>query len=291
MTRLARATLEPGELRLALRGLPLCEPEELEHAAGFARLVRLLVSAPLLGLGVLAAAAGFAAGHGFLGMLASVTTALIVGALRDDTRINASLELLEKGELHGAEAGMRNVAEAHNRPLPQRQRARGYLVAIAWARADHRGALHWIRARNVALAGQARVPLDERYASLATEVQLLALLGRAEEAATRLSALPPCPPTEAFSALAAQTSLLVAFASDDAESVADRLDLWETRFVAPDRLGFFTTMMAWARDALGQRDAARWLVERVPVPNEFVERHCPRLAQWREVFEGSRRYG
>jgi len=291
LNQLARATIEPDELRLALRGLPLCEPEELEHAAGFARLVRVLVSAPLLGLGVLAAAAGFAAGHGFLGLLASVTTALVVGALRDDTRINASLELLEKGELHGAEAGMRNVAESHNRPLPQRQRARGYLVAIAWARADHREALRWIQARNAALADQTRVPLDERYASLATEVQLLALLGRAEEARARLADLPPCPPTEAFAALAAQTTLLVAFASDDAEAVADHLDAWEARFAPHDRLGLLTCLLAWARDALGQRDAARWIVERGPERTAFVERHCPRLAQWRRTFDATRRYG
>lgn len=294
MSRLARAAVDRHELRRALRGLPLCEPDELEVAAGFGRLVRFLVSAPLLGLGVLAAGAGFAAGHGFLGVLATVTTALIVGALRDDTRINAALELLERGELHGAEAGMRNIAEAQDRPLPQRQRARAYLVVIAWAKADHAAALHWIQARNAELGtpSQRRIPLDERYASLATEVQLLALLGRGEEARERCDALPPCPPTDAFQALGAQTKLLVAFAVNDVEGVEALLDVWEQKFVSTDRQGLLTGLLAWAFDTLGQRDRARWLLERVRASDhaDLLERHCPRLARWAQDFESRRRY-
>jgi len=288
------AVVEPEVVRRELRGLLLSDFSELGAAAGFGRLVRMLVSAPLVLIGVLTAAAGFAAGQGFLGLLGTVMTALIVGALRDDTRINAALELLERGELRGAEAGMRNVANSNDRQFQQRQRARMYLVAIAWARADHREALQWIQDRNRGMLTQVGVPLDERFASLSTEVQLLALLGRGEEAHTLLSRLPPCPADTSLEHMAARSELLVAFALDDPERVFAKLDGWERRWARADRLGMMGALLGWAWNTLGQRERATYLMMAVRREGdlEFLERHCPRLRRVVDAFDDTvRRYG
>lgn len=294
MTALRRTTLGREDLRLALRGLPLGGSVELEQAAGFGRFVRMFVAMPLLGLGGLAVAAAFAAGHLMVGLLATGTTALIVAALRDDTRIMTAIERLGRGDVEEAEAGMKEVALATKRPLPQRQRARAYLVAIAWSRADHAEGLRWIQARNGAPGQRVRMPQDEWYASVATEVQLLALLGRAEEASARLAVLPPRPPGPSFEDLEAQTELLVAFARHDAEPVADRLDGWARRHAeaSDERFGLVGGLLAWSFDTLGHRERADWMISSLPrAARDDLERHCPRLARWMRGFEQRRRYG
>lgn len=297
MTALARLdeerSLSAAELSRRLRGLPLCDPGDLDRTAGFVRLVRTLVVGPLTSLGLLAATAGLAVGEYALASLAAGMTGLIVYSLWHDTQLTKSIELLRRGQLSAAESGMRRVADDADRPAPQRQRARTYLAAIGWARGDHEMALEWTRARNTTISDP-RTPAEERYRSRATEVQLLALLGRSAEARHALGSLPEEPDDQDARMTAATTRLLVAFATSDPDSVARDLDAWQAKFLLEDDLGLFTALLAWCRDALGQREAAVWLVARLSDHGDaqFLRAHLPALWRWLERFDAvGRRYG
>jgi len=282
-------------ISLRLRGLALFDPTELSGSSGFGWVVRALVAGPLTSIGLLACLAALAMGDVLVASMSATLTGLIIHALRHDTRFAMALEQLRRGELKAAEMGLRMVAMGSDHPEPQRQRARGYLVAIAWARGDHRTAFEWVRAHNEGDALR-HMDGDDRYASVATEIQLLALLGRREEAARALRALPSAPSGKSGCRTEAMTRLLVAFAVDDAQSVKADLDAWAAELTGDDDPGLVTGLVAWCRDALGRREDAHWLVERVrrrAGAAAFVRTHVPRLWQWVETFEGGtgRHYG
>lgn len=271
----------------------MCDAADADRAVGFVRLVRVLVSVPMTTLGVLAVGAGLAVGNVILAVLAAIITVLLVYALSHDTQLTKALEMLRRGDLRAAEAGMLRVALAPRRPGLQKQRARAYLAAIGWMRGDHAMALKWTRAR---LAAHEEGPSTsyDRFVTAATEVQLLALLGRVAEARERAVELPAPPPTDACAHVAATTALLVAHAASDPEPVRDRVDEWTPLIDEYDDTGLSSGLLGWAYDALGRREKALWQTRRALEHGdaEHLRMHAPRLWRWLSSYEDRTvRYG
>jgi hypothetical protein len=220
-------------------------------------------------------------------------TALILVSLWSDTRLTKSVELLRRGELSAATVGFRRVADTAHRLAPQRYRAYGYLAAIAWRKADHDAALGWIRARRRALERTGAGTSDERWATEATEVWLLALLGLAADAEAALQRLPAAPPDAEAKRVEITARLLVAFARDEADELRPQLRRWAGFCEDHDRLGLASAALAWAFDATGDRDAAWTLAERTRAraDHDHLHTHAPRLHRWLSTYGHSQPYG
>ncbi len=271
-----------------LRGLPLGDPEEIEHATGFLKVVRALVTVPLTSVGVLGTLAAFASGHGIVGAIAGTTTVLIVYSLIRDTRLSKALERLRAGQVAEAEAGMMTLVAATDQPDPQRQRAQGYLASIAWLRGDHREALRWTRARRASLE-HGRSPADERFVTEASEALLLALTGELEAAQAVLGALDSTPEGLRYARAAAVASLAVAFALDDVSRVRAELVTWEA--LTDEQTPLLRGWLAWAFAGCDDRRRAQHWVASVRAERESLAVQCPALAEWCRTFEsGAIRY-
>lgn len=278
----------------SLRGLPLLDRGELEGATGFVWLVRSFVTLPLTTLGLLATIAAASMGNGVAAAFAGTITVLIVVSLARDTELAQAMELLRRGQVGAAEACMQRVAVASDRVMPQRQRARSYLAAIAWARGDLELALQWTRAwLKAATSAGHRTPADELWLAAATEVQLLALLGDHAEARTRrraaasaLARLDAPPEGDRWALADATCRLLLAFCRGDAESVRSHLDAWTDLCRRADDHGLTTALLAWAHDALGLTGNAVALVHRArALIQPSFYRQAPAVAQWLAAYD------
>lgn len=287
MKAVAIATVDDAALAARLRGLPLLDPTELEDATGFVWTVRSFVTLPLTTLGALATVAALLMGSFVSAAIASGVTALIVWSLYQDTQLSKAVEHLRRGELAAADASLRRIADADHRSDPQRQRARAYLAGVAWVRGDLEAALQWTRAwLEVARKGRER-PFDELCLTLASEVQLLALLGEHTLAAEALAKLPVMPRGERFALADATCRLLLAFSRDDAEPVRASLDGWTTLIDGADDHGLPTTALAWAYDALGLPERTIDLVHRARTltKDTAFRNQAPALAQWLATYD------
>jgi hypothetical protein len=274
--------------RSGLRGLPLLDPGEIERATGFVWIVRSFVTLPLTTLGLLATVAATMVGNVVAALAAGTITVLILLSLYHDTQLSKAIELLRRGQIDAAEATMRKVAEAPHRAIPQRQRARAYLAAIAWLRGDHAAALTWTRDRLVgARAPGCRMPQDEVYMTAASEVQLLALLGQAAEAHEKLHALADLPPGDRYTIVDATCRLLLAFVEDDVDAVRDDLGPWRDLCRRADDHGLATALLAWAHGRAGDDDAAVGLVHeaRALADPQTLRRHAPAVYQWLDAYD------
>lgn len=276
------------DLERQLDGLLLCEPEELERSVGFVRLVRTIVIAPLSFVGVLAPLAAFMAGHVIMGFAASMMAVLMVHSLRHDTQLTTAMEQLRRGELAASESGLRRVVSEHDPRSPQYQRACAYLAAIAWARVDHGLALEWTQRRREAMEqGRMTAAADDRFVVLVSEAQLLALLGRGEDAQGVLDELPDQPPGNdpRFIRAHAVAQLLVAYATQHVQLSDEQLQRWETDRDTRDN-EFVIALLAWIYDRQGQRERAWQLAERARrTPESQVHRHLPPLWRWIKGYD------
>jgi hypothetical protein len=271
------------------RELPVFDPAEAERAVEFVRFVRLLVAWPMTTLGVLAFGAGLASGHVWFALFAGVIATLIPVSLWDDMRLARSLERLRRGDVSGAEQGLRRVASSTRRFGPQRQRACAVLAAIAWRRCDHASALQWVQVRLQLFGrgeGTTAGTADERWSTAASEVWLLALLGHAGEARAALDRLESATPDDDAQLVEMTAHLLVAFAHDDAEAVRPHLAGWQSVCESHDTLGLASVALTWALHACGQPDAAKvWAHRtRARVSLDHVRAHAPRLLRWYEGY-------
>ena len=281
--------LEP--IRVRHRDLPVLQEGELDRMVGFVRIVRLLGG--MLGtLGALAAMAGATMGLPGLAIAATVMSGLILYALWEDTRLAKALELLRRRRSSEAEAALARIADSTRRSPWQRQRARTYLASLAWRRGDVEQALQWIQAR-LAVPRRGREDPGERWLAHATEIQLMAQAGHTEDARAALARLGSPPPDEFAELVEAQTALLVAFASNDPDSVRDRIDQWQRLVQERDGVGVALALLAWANEGRGVRDRAITLVREVRQRGDHghVARYYPRLWQWIERYEHGLHYG
>lgn len=263
MTALAvgdeRPTLAFGEdAGDRLRHLPAFDPAELSRAVGFVRVVRRFVALPLLVLGVLATVAAIVTVHPVSAVIAGVVTFALQWSLRDDMRLAHALDLLRRGRVDEAERRLLAIAAPPEAAGPRRQRARVVLAALAWRRGQLERALGWIREASAHESGSESDP--DRVVELgASEVLLLALLGRGDEATARLETLPPSRSEDQIG-WRIHIELLTAFARGDVAPVMGELDRWAAIVRAHDVAGPTSALMAWAYDAAGRHDeAAGWL--------------------------------
>jgi tetratricopeptide (TPR) repeat protein len=242
----------------AQRQLPAFDPAELTRAVGFVRVVRRFVALPLLVLGVLATGAAVATAHPLTAALAGIVTFALQWSLRDDMRVAHALDLARRGKLPVAQRQLLAIAAPAQAGGPTRQRARVVLAAIAWQRGQLEPALAWIMQAQAHERGPAADP--DRVVELgASEVLLLALLGRGEEAALRLGELPASQGTEQV-LWRIHVELLTAFAQREVSQVRERLDGWSELVGAHDSVGVTSALMAWAYAAAGRHDeAATWI--------------------------------
>jgi hypothetical protein len=249
------------------------------------------VVVPLTTLGLLATLVSLAGGNPWLTILAGTTTALILYAVWDDTRMSHAAELVRRGHHGAAYPRLLQLARPAARASPRRLRAQGMLAGLAWRRHDHAEALEWTQARRLA-ERELRASSHDRFLSGATEVQLLCVLGRGEQAHALLQSLPE-PPSERTREVAVTTWLFVAFALGQVELVQSRLDDWEPRVRRTDEVGTTLALLAWAREATGDRDRAAPLVSLVRAHGDarHLETHYARLWRWVEGFDRVRRYG
>jgi tetratricopeptide (TPR) repeat protein len=284
-----RRTVTEG-LAYARGGLPLVDTSELEHATGFVWIVRSFVTLPLTTLGLLATIAASTMGNIVAAVFAGTITVLIVLSLYRDTQLSKAVEMLRRGEMNAAEASLRRIAEAPHRAIPQRQRARAYLAAIAWVRGELEVALQWTRAwlTDAGASGQ-RTSADEVYLIAASEVQLLALLGRHDEAGAAFEELEPAPPGDRWAIADAGCRLLLAFFRGDAEPVRGSLQGWCEVCQRGDRHGLPTALLAWAHHALRMPDRAVVLAERarqLARSGAQLRRQAPTVSQWLARYDG-----
>jgi hypothetical protein len=240
------------------RQLPAFDPAELNRAVGFVRMVRRFVALPLLVLGVLATVAAIVTVHPVSALIAGVVTFALQWSLRDDMRLAHALDLLRRGREDEAETRLLAIAAPPEAGGPRRQRARVVLAALAWRRGQLELALGWIREAAAHECGSDSDP--DRIVELgASEVLLLALLGRGDEATARLRSL-PASRSEDQVGWRIHVELLTAFAKGEVAGVAGELDRWAAIVRAQDAAGPTSALMAWAYDAAGRADeAASWL--------------------------------
>lgn len=254
--RLDAFTLADDDARARLRQLPAFDPSELTRAVGFVRVVRRFVALPLLVLGVLATGAAMVAAHPVTVVVAAVVTFALQWSLRDDMRLAHAFDLARRGRIAAAERRLLAIATCDG-GSPGRQRARVVLAAIAWQRGRLEQSLAWIR-EALACEPEASNDPDRLFELAASEVMLLALLGRPDDAAARLAALPPAH-AEIHRRWRIHIELLTAFVRDDVSTVAVELDGWSPIVAAHDSAGPTAALLAWAYAAIGQHDeAARW---------------------------------
>ena len=277
--------------RLTHRDLPVLVEGELERMVGFVRVVRLLGGMLAL-LGGLAATAGVVLHLPALAIAASLLGTLILYALWDDTRLANALELVQRRRVPEAEASLARLAGSSRRSPWQRQRARTYLASLAWRRGDVEQALGWIQAR-LATPRRGREDPTERWLAHATEVQLLAQAGHVAQAREAMDGLGRTPLDAHAELVAAVTALLVAFVSDDADAVRDRVDQWAQMISERDGVGTGLALLAWANAGRGDRDRALALVREVRQRADagHLARHYARLWQWVERYEDRFHYG
>lgn len=250
--------LADDDARARLRQLPALDPAELTRAVGFVRVVRRFVALPLLVLGVLATGAAIVTVHPITAALAALVTFALQWSLRDDMRVAHALDLARRGQLAAAERELLAIAGPADAGGPRRQRARVVLAAIAWERGELERALEWITLAVRHEQGAASDP--DRVVELGnSEVLLLALLGRSDEAGAKLRELPvPRDPAQVLWRI--HVELLTAFAQREPLAVRDCIDGWADTVRAQDNAGITAGLMAWAYAAAGRHDqVAPWL--------------------------------
>ncbi len=269
MTALALGDDDAGA---RLRHLPAFDPAELTRAVGFVKVVRRFIALPLLVLGVLATVAAIVTAHPFTALVAGVVTFALQWSLFDDMRLAHALDLARRGRIEEAEGRLLAIAAPPESGGPRRQRARVVLAALAWKRGQLERALGWIREAAEHERGADCDP-DRKLELGASEVLLLALLGRGDEAAARLAELPPARAPEQL-CWRIHVELLTAFATGAVERVRGELDRWAPTVRHEDAAGPTSALMAWAYDADGRHDeAAVWLERARSVGDPTLMQH------------------
>jgi len=269
MTTLALGDEDAGA---RLRQLPAFDPAELTRAVGFVKVVRRFIALPLLVLGLLATVAAVVTAHPFTALVAGVVTFALQWSLFDDMRLAHALDLARRGRIDEAEGRLLAIAAPPEAAGPRRQRARVVLAALAWKQGRLERALAWIREASVHEQGPDADP--DRIVELgASEVLLLALLGRGSDAAARLRELPKARSPEQL-CWRIHVELLTAFATGTVDEVRGELDRWAPTVRSQDAAGPTSALMAWAYDADDRHDeAAAWLERAHAVADPTLMRH------------------
>lgn len=221
------------------------------------------------------------------GFGASALTMLLLSALFSYTvEVGRCVELLDAGDLAGAEASARRIADSRLVGSGGRGTARNCLAATMWLRGEHAQALAMVRRAIAELdrAADAHRPV----AGLAhlNEVQLAAITGDVSGAERRLAALDWLPGGDVVQRHRIDTELVLAFESDDIARLPANLSPW-IEAVRHGEQGSTVALLAWALHGRGERAALRDVLEsgRGLVAKAGLDLAHPRLARWWAGFD------
>jgi len=117
-------------------------------------------------------------------------------------------------------------------------------------------------------------------------VQLLAAMGRLDDARAARSELEEAPRGDYFAMELALTDLMIAFHAGDPSLLPgdDELYEWAKAALRTSRFGASVVLLAWAFDRRGDRDMAEHLLREAParLDTEFLAETTPRLQAWLE---------
>jgi tetratricopeptide (TPR) repeat protein len=246
--------------------------------------------ATVIGWGVVGSVVGV--GAGAIGVLMTPVAGLVVGAmtlgflvwqLRHGRDFQKALAL--------ASAGRRDEAFAIVSELERRQLGNqfppfiDYLAGkLEWQRGNAEEAL---RRYERALAALARMRGRGRgmyWICTFDRVQLLAAMGRLDDARAARAELEEAPRGDYFAMELALTDLMIAFHGGDASTLPgdDELYEWAKAALRTSRFGASVVLLGWAFEQRGDRDMAEHMLREAParLDTEFLAETTPKLNAW-----------
>lgn len=225
-----------------------------------------------IGAGVAGTALCFAIGAPWISLVYLSALGYVGQVWWFSDRLKQGAALLANERIDEADRRLRALVDSRWTPRSLRALAWQNLSGVAARRGRHEQALQYSRNAGELLARLRLTPVGPwRWINRFSEAQLLAQLGRLEEARRLRDSLQEAPDGEYFQILRINTDLLIAFMSDEPGQLPDDLFAWVKIALETTTAELALALLAWAHVVRGDEDMGLHLL------SEARNRIDPRL--------------